>query len=57
MKRNRKYRHLAVVRSSRPTYPNAADSRYFAEKAMNVVTAVVSGMGFITAMAFLVTMA
>lgn len=57
MKRNRKYRHLAVVRSSRPAYPNAADSRYFAEKAMNVVTAVVSGMGFITAMAFLVTMA
>lgn len=57
MKRTKKNRHLTVYRSSRPAYPNAADPSYFAAKALNVITAVVSGMGFITAMTFLVTMA
>lgn len=57
MKRTKKNRHLTVCRSSQPAYPNAADSSYFAGKALNVITALVSGMGFITAMTFLVTMA
>lgn len=56
MKHNRKNRHLKVYRSQ-PAYPNAADPSYFANKAVNVITAVVSGMGFVTAMTFLVTMA
>lgn len=56
MKRTRKNRHLKIYRSQ-PTYPNAADPSYFANKALDVITAVVSGMGFVTAMAFLVTMA
>ena len=56
MKTKKNYRHLTVVKSSRPAYPNAADPSYFAGKALNVVTALVSGMGFISAMLFLVTM-
>ena len=50
-------RHLSVYKPNQPAYPNAADHRYFAAKALNVLTAIVSGMGFISAMAFLVTMA
>lgn len=57
MKNNKKYPHLTVCKPSQPTYPNAADNNYFAEKALNMVTAIVSGMGFVSAMLFLVTMA
>jgi len=39
-----------------PAYPNAADRRYFVEKAVNIVTAILSGIGFISAMVFLATM-
>jgi len=55
-KHNRR-RNLTVYKPSQPAYPNAADNRYFAEKALDVITAIVSGMGFISAMVFLVTMA
>lgn len=56
MKKHKNTRHLTVVKTTQPTYPNAADSRYVAGKALNVVTALVSGMGFVSAMLFLVTM-
>lgn len=56
MKNNRKYRHLTVVKPAEPAYPNAADHNYFAARVLNVVTALVSGMGFVSAMLFLVTM-
>ena len=56
MKTKKNSRHLTVVKTSQPAYPNAADPSYFAGKALNVVTAVVSGMGFVSAMLFLVTM-
>lgn len=56
MKHSRKYRHLKVYRPQ-PIYPNAADNRYFAQKALDVMTAIVSGIGFTTAMIFLVTLA
>lgn len=46
--------HLSVHSCQQPMYPNAADKRYFAEKLLDIVTAVVSGMGFITAMICLV---
>ena len=39
-----------------PAYPNAADRRYFVGKAVNIVTAILSGIGFISAMVFLATM-
>lgn len=57
MKKTKKNSHLTVYRSNQPAYPNAADNRYFATKALNVMTAIVSGMGFVSAMLFLVTMA
>lgn len=57
MKRTKKYPHLSVVERNQPKYPNAADHRYFAAKALNLMTALVSGMGLVSAMLFLVTMA
>ena len=56
MKTTKKHPHLTVVRNNAPAYPNAADHNYFAARALNVVTALVSGMGFVSAMLFLVTM-
>lgn len=47
---------LTVHKSRAPMYPGAADDRYFAEKALNILTAIVSGMGLVTAMLFLVTL-
>ena len=40
-----------------PPVPNAAPPSYFTDKILDVVTCVVSAMGFVTAMAFLVLMA
>lgn len=55
--RTTKYPHLKVMDPKQPVYPNAADQNYFAQKALDVMTALVSGVGFTTAMVFLVTMA
>ncbi len=49
--------HLKVVQTRQPVYPNAADPNYFAQKALDVVTGIVSCMGFVSAMVFLATMA
>ena len=57
MKTKKRNQNLTVYRANQPAYPNAADNRYFANKALNVMTAIVSGMGFVSAMAFLVTLA
>ncbi len=56
MKEVSKYPHLAVYTPDQPMYPNAADHRYFAQRAVNIITSIVSGMGFICAMLFLLTM-
>lgn len=56
MKRKKKYAHLRIVNTQQPMYPNAADNNYFAQKALDVITGIVSCMGFVTAMVFLVTM-
>lgn len=55
--KNNRYPHLRIVTPNQPAYPNAADNNYFATKALNVITAIVSGMGFTSAMLFLVTLA
>lgn len=55
MKKNT-YSHLKVV-ESQPTYPNAASPQYYRQKALDIVTAIVSAMGFVSAMVFLVTIA
>ncbi len=56
MKKHKRSRHLSVYKPRQPMYPNAADSQYFARKALDIVTAIVSGLGFVSAMLFLVTM-
>lgn len=57
MKTTKKHRRssLRVYRRA-PAYPNAADANYFREKLLDVFTAVISGVGFVAAMLFLVTM-
>ena len=56
MNNKRNYRHLRIVNSKEPIYPNAADHNYFARKALDVMTGIASGFGLFTAMIFLVTM-
>ena len=55
MKTKKQNRNIIIVKQSQPIYPNAADRNYRATRALNVVTALVSGMGFVSAMVFLVT--
>lgn len=57
MKQRKHYHHLKVVKYTQPICPNAADPIYFKQKALDVMTAIVSGVGFVSAMLFLVTMA
>lgn len=56
MKKKNPYPHLQVVKSQQPLYPNAADPSYYSRKALDIVTAILSGMGFVSAMVFLVTL-
>lgn len=55
MKKN-KYPHLKLM-PKEPIYPNAADSQYYHQKAVDIITAIISGMGLASAMIFLVTLA
>jgi len=57
MKPTQKHSHLSIYQPQKPICPNAADDRYFAQKALDVMTAIVSGIGFACAMLFLFTMA
>lgn len=56
MKNRKKNSNLKVIRSHQPIYPNAADHNYFRQKAVDVMTGIISCMGFVSAMLFLVTM-
>lgn len=56
MNKTNKKDYLRLKNTNGPLYPNAADHNYFAEKALNILTAIVSGMGFASAMLFLVTL-
>ena len=47
---------LTIYQPRAPRYPGAANDQYFAQKALNILTALVSGMGLVTAMLFLVTL-
>ena len=40
------------VQLYRPAYPNAADRNYLRQRHLNILTSVVSGIGFFTAMLF-----
>ncbi len=56
MKQNKTNRNLHMVERTAPRYPNAADRNYYTRKAIDVVTAIVSGLGLVSAMLFLVTL-
>lgn len=50
--------HSAALRyKAQPAYPNAADTNYFTAKALEILTAVASGLGCVAGMIFLVMMA
>ena len=57
MKHTTKHNHLSVYTPQQPAYPNAADNQYFAQKALDDMTAIVSCAGFTTAMLFLLSLA
>lgn len=45
----------SVIRQ--PMYPNAADTQYYEEKALEILAAILASAGIILLMMFLVTMA
>lgn len=55
MKERKIRRYANDYRHSRP-YPNAAESSYFQEKLLDRITSIVTGMGIITLLIFLITM-
>ena len=55
MKTRKIRRYANDYRHSRP-YPGAADNSYFTEKLLDTVTSVVTAMGVITLLFFLITM-
>lgn len=56
MKKTKKYRGLTIYNSREPICPNAADDRFFADRALDLATIIVSAIGFFGAMAFLLTL-
>ena len=56
MKQPVKPTQLHIHHHRQPLYPNAADHRYYAQRALDIVTAIVSVAGFVSAMAFLITL-
>ena len=57
-KTSKKYRNLTIHHCQpQPAYPNAADPDYFTRKALDILTAIVSGIGFACAVLFLLTLA
>ena len=50
-------KHYTYSSRRQPMYPGAADANYFAEKALEILSAVLSGAGALSIMLFLVTMA
>ena len=40
-----------------PAYPNAAEPKYFTNKMLDALTTLISAMGFVTAVVFLVALA
>ena len=56
MKTRKRIRNPYAPKIRRYIYPDAADRSYFVEKFLDGVTAVLSSMGIITILFFLITM-
>lgn len=52
-----KYKNLLYPTPRQPLYPGAADANYFAEKALEILTAILAGTGSLAIMMLLITMA
>lgn len=57
MKQKKQNRNIYLVEPKAPRYPNAADRSYYVRKAVDVATAIVSGLGLVSVMLFLVVLA
>lgn len=56
MMTRKRHRNPYAPKTRRYIYPNAADRSYFMEKLLDGVTAVLSSMGIVTILFFLITM-
>ncbi len=56
MKARKRYANPYAPKPRRHAYPNAADRSYFMEKLLDGITAVVTSMGIVTILLFLITM-
>ena len=56
MKQKKRTANLALYQNQTPRYPNAASSSYVTRKILDVITAIASGIGLITAMVFLISL-
>lgn len=56
MKATRKHQSYSAPAVRRYAYPGAAEPSYFAEKLLDGITALATGMGAITVFIFLMTM-
>lgn len=52
-----KHKHSRQTAIRQPMYPNAADTQYFEEKALEILAAIFTSIGIISLMVFLITMA
>ncbi len=57
MKTRRKKYHLTICRTAQPPFPDAADHRRFVNRAVDILSILVSGLGFACAMHFLAAIA
>ena len=57
MKKNRNSGKKNIIYSTQPMYPNAAAPSYFMGKLLQIVTAVLSGMGLVSVTLLFITMA
>lgn len=52
-----KHNNIRYSTVRQPKYPNAADADYFTKKALEILSAILTGTGAITLMLFLVILA
>lgn len=51
----RTQKHYHPTHRKVPEYPNAADNSYYAQKLLDIITAITSGIGLIFSLLFLAT--
>lgn len=56
MKTRKRFHNPYAPKTRRYIYPNAADASYFVEKFLDGTTAVLTSMGIVTILFFLITM-